>query len=298
MTADRVVAGLAGRQHGVVARRQLRAEGLHESAIDRRVSAGRLHRVHPGVYAVGHAALSRTGRWMAAVLGGGEGAVLSHRSAAEIRRLLSVAGGPIHVTVASWRPATAGIRWHTSALPPDEVTVCEGIPVTTVARTLLDIAHEVGRRGLENALKEAEVRRYTDALSLPGLVDRYPGRRGVATVRSIMAETGGEGRRTRSPLEVRFLNLLERHGVSLPATNAHVFIDGVFYEVDCLWRERRLIVELDGRAVHGTATSFESDRARDRALAVAGYMVIRVTDRQLRNESLRVLRDIRSLVSR
>jgi len=160
---------LAERQHGVVARRQL---ALSAAAVKHALATGRLHEIHRGVYAVGHRRLTQRGRWMAAVLAGGPGAVLSHRSAAALHGIRR--SDAVEVTVAG-RRRRPGICMHRARLEPDEITVCDGIPCTTVARTLLDLAAVLPPHAVESAMNEAEYLRLTDRVPLADLVERYPG---------------------------------------------------------------------------------------------------------------------------
>ena len=173
----------------------------------------------------------------------------------------------------------------------------DGIPVTSIHRTLLDLAGVLTRRRLERALNEAEVRRLTDRLSLPALLARHPRRRGAATLRELLAE-----RRhvdvTRNDFEEQFLALLDRNRLPRPRMNASLWIRGRFFEPDCLWRERRLMVELDGREVHATDAAFEDDRERDRILLAEGWRTARVTWRQLRDQPDEVIADLRRALAR
>ena len=289
---DRAVAGLAERQHGVVSRTQLLDAGLGRGAIELRLARGRLHRVHAGVYAVGHPILSAEGRWMAAVLSGGSGAVLSHRSAAAHWGIRPEGSRPAQVTVARILRSRPRLHFHHSSLPDDEVTVREGIPVTTVPRTLFDLAAVIPLRQLNRAVNEAEIRRLWDPLSLNDLLTRHPRRPGAAAIRTVLA-TPGEGI-TRNDLEDRFLDLLSAARLPQPGTNVPMEVNGVLIEPDCTWREQRLIVELDGNATHATRSAFESDRARDRALVAAGWRVMRITWRQLHDEPEALTRDVRA----
>lgn len=175
--SDGVVAGLADRQHGVVARRQLLVLGLSEKAIDVRLEGGRLHPLHRGVYAVGHRVLSKEARWMAAVLFCGTGAVLSHRSAAALWGVRDPSSRAIEVTVPRKSRSRGGIQRHYAALPADEVTVERGIPVTSAPRTLFDLAAVLPAAAVESALRQSEYLRLHDRLSLPDLLERYPGRK-------------------------------------------------------------------------------------------------------------------------
>jgi very-short-patch-repair endonuclease len=277
-TPDLGVAGIAGKQHGVIAIRQLEAAGLGRNAVALRVRAGRLHRLHRGVYAVGHSALSSEGWWMAAVLAcskcdpsldvgetesvlGYWGATLSHRSAAELWQLLRVGGGPIDVSVATCggRKKRPGIRLHRPrALLPAQVTLRNGIPVTTAARTIADLqsgARLISSRDLRRAIRQAGV------LGLP-----------------IDDEAGGD--RTRSELERDFLHLCRQHGLPAPEVNVRIGP----YLVDFLWRDRMFVVETDGYAYHRGRIAFESDRARDLDLRARGFEVLHLGEKQVNEE--------------
>jgi hypothetical protein len=294
---DRVVAELAGRQHGVVTRGQLLEIGLQRGAIRLRLERGRLHLLHRGVYAVGHRVLTEEGRWMAAVLAGGPGAVLSHRSAAAHWGIRHSQRPDIEMTVPRALRCRPTLHFHHSCLPEDEVTISEGIPVTTVPRTLFDLAAVVPLAQLRRAVNEAEIRRLWDSLSLADLLDRHPRRPGAAAIRAVLG-TPAAGI-TRNELEDRFLALLDSAGLPRPATNVPLQVDGWWLEADCRWHEQRLIVELDGRATHATRSAFEGDRARDRRLVAAGWRVVRITWRQLQDEPAALTRDLRrALVAR
>jgi hypothetical protein len=206
----------------VVARWQLLAGGVSRHEINRRLQSGRLHVLHRGVYAVGHTAVTRTGRWMAAVLAGGPGAVLSHHAAAALWQLREPPGGPIDVTVERQKRAVKGIRFHRARPPADEVGELDGIPVTSMPRTLLDLAAILDERALERALNEADYLRLTDPLSLPALLTRYPRRKGTPNLRRALERRAAGSTRTRSELEERFLHLLHAHGLPRPRVNVQV----------------------------------------------------------------------------
>ncbi len=289
---DRAIGALAERQHAVVSRRQLLELGLDRGAIVHRLKLARLCPVHRGVYTIGHRLLTQDGRWMAAVLTYGPGAVLSHRAAAA---LWGMRGGTwVEVTVPSGRHGRDGIQVHRSQLPDDERTTHRGIPTTTVPRTLLDLSAFVKRHEVRSALRRAEQLRLTDPLSLHDLTTRYPRRPGLAAIRALLEEASIGARIIRSELEERFQHFLIKIGLPLPQTNA--VIEG--YEVDCVWPEQRLIVELDGHATHSPTYAFELDRARDRRLQSAGWHVIRITWRQLELEADLVEADLRRLLLR
>ena len=289
---ERAIGALAERQHGVVSRAQLSELGLGDGAIEHRVRLGRLRPVHRGVYTIGHRLLTQDGRWMAAVLAYGPGTVLSHRAAAA---LWGMRGGTwVEVTVPSGRRARDGIQVHRAPLLEDERTTHRGIPTTTVPRTLLDLSAVVTKRHLRGALREAEQLRLSDPLSLHDIIARYPRRPGLKAIKALLAEASVGARIIRSELEERFQDFLVRAGLPLPQTN--VVIEG--YEVDCVWPEQRLIVELDGHASHSPTHAFELDRARDRRLEAAGWRVIRITWRQLEQEPDLVEADLRRLLLR
>jgi Transcriptional regulator, AbiEi antitoxin/Protein of unknown function (DUF559) len=295
--ADWLIAGLANRQYGVVGRRQLLAAGIGRRAIAVRLKAGRLHRIHPGVYSVGHLIVPREGKWMAAVLAGGEGAVLSHSSAAVLWGLRKGAGVGAEITTQRSTRSYGSLRRHCSTLPPDEVTFRHRIPVTTVSRTLFDLAATMPPAEFERAMREAEVLRLPERPPLPDLLVRYPGRRGAHTVRSTLERLSRlPGGVTRSPLEDRFLRLATRVGLPMPETNVTVILGDRRYEADCLWREQRLILELDGHEVHRTRAAFEGDRERDRRLQAAGWIVVRATSRQL-DQPIALAKDLRTLLA-
>jgi very-short-patch-repair endonuclease len=294
---DLLLAELAGRQHGVVARWQLLAAGVGRRAIDQRMGR-RLYRIHRGVYAVGYPASGIERRWMAAVLAAGQNAVLSHRSAAQLWGLVPRNNHPAEVTRPTYFRSDPPIRAHRSSLRDDERTVVEGISVTTVPRTVLDLAAVGSRREVERALNEVEVRGLTDPLSIPDLLARYPGRRGTATLRELLREGAEAAGPTRNDFEEFFVPLLDSHGLPRPRFNADVCVAGRFFSADCLWRRERLIVELDGRAVHGTRLAFENDRERDRLLMVDGWRVMRVTWRQLRDQAPAIASDLRRALAR
>lgn len=293
------ISGLAGRQYGVVSRTQLLDLGIGAAAIERRLSAARLHRLHPGVYAVGHRSVSREGLWLAAVLRGGRGTVLSHRSAAALWGIgRGAAGNQIEITSPRRTGSCPAIRRHYARHGPGETTVRKRIPVTSLARTLLDLAALFSVEGLEAATREAEYLHRFQPRSLVTLLEQHSGQRGTRTLRECLRslESGPRGR-TRSRLEVRFAALLARTDLPRPELNAPLDLGGRLVEADCLWRHQRTIVELDGGRAHRTRSAFEADRERDRRLQAAGWKVIRVTWRQL-DEPETVLRDLRQVLDR
>jgi very-short-patch-repair endonuclease len=291
-SADAVIAGLAEGQFGVVAWWQLREMGVGPQVVQRRVARGALRRVYRGAYAVGGADVPWPGRMLAAVLACGPRAVLSHRSAAQAWGLMSHRAIRPEVTRPTSHRGLSGIVVHHSALRPDEVGEARGIPVTSVPRTLLDIAAMVEARELERCWNEMEVRELRDPLSVPDVIARHQGRRGVAALRA-QAASNVPADRTRNDLEEGFLRLVAAHGLPRPRMNAHVALRGRFFEIDALWEAQRLAVELDGGA-HRTRRAFRKDRERDRILLAEGFRTGRITWDQLRDEPEQIAADLRS----
>jgi very-short-patch-repair endonuclease len=241
--------------------------------------------------------IPREGRWMAAVLASGEEAVLSHWSAAALWMIRPNSRSVIDVTTPQKSRSWDGIRRHHKALPPDEVTVEEGIPVTTVPRTIFDLAATEPVDVVKAMLRESEFRQLYDRLSLWDLVERYPRQRGVRRVRAALEGLKEEpvGRK-RSPLEERFAPFLRRHRLPLPRFNDWILAGGKRFQVDCRWPGTNQIVELDGWDGHSTRTAFREDRARDRTLNAAGYTVTHITWNQLDDEAEAVAADLRVLL--
>jgi len=236
---------------------------------------------------------------MAAVLASEPEAVLSHQTAAALWGLRGYSGGAIHVTVPHKSTSTNRIRRHVSLVPEDERTVEEGIPVTSVHRTIFDLAATASVDDVVAMIKEAEYLNRWDRLSLPDLLERYPGKRGSRKVRFALERLQEEPTgRTHSKLERRFAPFLRRHHLPLPRFNDWILLGPKRYQVDCHWPDLRLVIELDGWEGHGTRAAFQDDRARDRALRVAGYSVIRLTWAQLNSEPAQVAADLRELLGR
>jgi very-short-patch-repair endonuclease len=234
---------------------------------------------------------------MAAVLVSGPGAALSHRSAAALWAIRDASSRTVEVTSPAKSRSSRTVEHHFSRLPVDETTEEDGIPVTTVPRTIFDLAAVVRVNAVEQALRQSERLRLYDALSLEDLLRRYPRRQGTRTIRECLRR-----RRelpsgvTREELEARFLVFLERAGIPRPRFNAWLTVGGRRCQVDCLWTGQKVIVELDGYASHGTRAAFEDDRDRDRRLAVAGFRWVRVTWRQLHEIPAEVAADLAALL--
>lgn len=287
---SREIARIAARQDGLISRQQLRRQGATDNQIAHSLSANRLIQVHRGVYAVGHGAVTRRARLRAATMVG-PGVALSHTSAAEWWAIVGGRTGPVHVT-ASRRIERPHIVSHTRTLPPDELEADDGVPLTSVSRTLFDLASD-GRDALESALRKAEFRQLTSQLSLHDLLTRYPGARGSATVRGVLAD-GLYLLAAESPLEELFLRFLHDRRIGLPEVNVTLEANGRRYRVDCLFRAAGLVVELDGRDAHARELAFERDRERDGDLLAAGLRVLRITRRQLERDPAAVERRLRA----
>jgi hypothetical protein len=291
-----LLARAAAAQHGVVARWQLLHRGVTRDEIEGMIARGHLQPLHLGVYAVGHRMISRQGRWHAAVLAGGPGTVLSHRSAAQALGLL----WPIEIDVEVTRPRTyrdrSEIRAHRALVLPDEVGTVDGIRVTSPFRTAFDVAGLGDRRLTEHVLHEIKVKRTTDVVSFDELLRRYPRKRGARLLREVRASKAPVGV-TRNEFEQSFVAFLDGYRLPRPAMNAALSLRGRFYEIDALWRPQRLAAELDGRETHGTDDAFESDRERDRTLLAEGWRTTRITWRQLQDKQAMLAADLRMLLA-
>jgi predicted transcriptional regulator of viral defense system len=292
-SVEAAVAGLAARQHGIATRRQLLELGLSRDGIRRRLEMARLHPVHAGVYSVGHPLLSLKGRWIAAVLACGTDALLSHRSAAAHHGIAEAYGRDIDVLVPGRKVSPRrGIRVHcVRSFDAQDRAVRHGIPLTSVARTLFDLAEVVNARQLRNAWMESERQRLLDIRQVQRLCDGARGRRGTGTCRELLADRS-EPPDVRSKFELRFPPFCDDYAIRRPAFNVAIGP----YVVDALWVRERLVVELDSRAFHNDPAAFERDRKRDADLQVWGYRVIRITWRRLVNEPAAVARDIKALL--
>ncbi len=283
---QRAIAVLAGRQHGVVARRQLLQLGFSRDQVTRLRASHRLHVVHRGVYAVGHRVLSEKGHWMAAVLACGPGALLSHRSAARLRGLQRPSPSYVEVTVPSRRGRISGVRAYICALvQPQDRDTLEGIPCTSVALTLLNLAGVAPRRGVERACDEAEVQEVFDLAAIDDVLARRRGCHGAPLLRAVLAEHAIGTTLTRPGLEERTLRLLDAAAIPRPQVNVRLSCGGgAAPEVDFLWRAQRLVLETDGGRFHSTRSQIERDRRKEVVLVRAGYRVLRATWLQVERE--------------
>lgn len=288
-TGDLAIAQLADRQYWIVSTNQLTGAGLDKDRILHRVRTGRLRRIHQGVYAVGHGALSDEGWWIAAALACGHnlgreagsvlvhwGAAISHRSAACLWGMLGQGETAIDVVVAGGggRRARRGIRLHRSrSLTPTDVTLRRGIPVTTPARTIVDLRRNVAARGKHGLISPRDLRRairQAGVLGLPLGDDEYRDH-------------------TRSDLELDFLELCRRHRLPAPRVNVRVGQ----HLVDFLWRDRGVAVETDSYLYHRGREAFRDDRARDLDLRAFGFQVIRLSEKQVNEEAPQVAAAVR-----
>jgi very-short-patch-repair endonuclease len=296
---DRGIATLAARQHGVVSAAQLRALGLGDGAIEYRVRAGRLHRIHRGVFAVGHERLTKFGRWWAAVLAAGEGAVLSHWSAANLWEIGPGGVETAHVAIAgrSGRATRPGLKVHRprSLEARDRTTHAEtGLPVTTPIRTIADLATRTTAADLEQLLEQAHGRHLIDQTTLHGALDDAVPSAARKRIEAILTTGKGLGTaRTRSRLERGFLKLTRDHGLSRPLVNQVV----IGYEVDFLWPAARLIVETDTETWHGSMIAEATDAHRDSVLEDAGFLVLRFDWNDVFGTPAATARNVRAVLS-
>jgi predicted transcriptional regulator of viral defense system len=286
---DRLIAALAEQQHGVVAVWQLLELGLGRGGIQHRVNIGRLHRIHRGVYAVGHRKLTRQGHRMAAVLAYGPDAVLSHWSAAA-HWGIGQGSYKIDVTTPYSKRSRTTIRAHTANPHEADRTIHDGIPVTTVARTILDLAARTRQDGLTSLMEAADRKNLLDLTALDRAMARRPGAAGTKRLKAALAAYRGPTD-TRSRLERDFRRLVAKAG--LPEPQFNVVVAGL--TVDVYWPEWKLVVELDGEPYHNNPGAFETDRVRDATLQKVDLRVLRVTGDRLDNTPGAVLADIRAL---
>jgi very-short-patch-repair endonuclease len=279
---------LAGRQHGVVARRQLLALGFNAREIEHRVARGRLHLVMRGVYAVGWPRLTRERRWMAAVLAGGKGAVLSHRSAATLWGIGKEKPGLIDISLTRrTRLRRAGLRVHARpALPGTDIVCRNGIPATAVARTVVDLASELGPTTVERTINEADKHGLIDPETLRVTLDDYAGEPGIQLLRRLLDRH--TFRLSDSDLEIIFRPIAASAGLSLPLSKQ--MLNG--FEVDFFWPDLGLIVETDGLRYHRTPATQARDASRDRAHVLAGMTPLRFTHYEIKYERPRVRRTL------
>jgi hypothetical protein len=271
---------LAVEQHGVVAHHQLLALGVGVGAIKYWLQVGRLHQLYRGVYAVGHPRIDLHGRWHAAVLACGANAVLSHRDAAHLWGLRPSARRAIDVTAPGRsRHNRDRISIHRPrSLHRDDVTAHQRIPVTTVPRTLLDLAEVLQPRQLRRAYEESQRLELFDRTAIESVLARSPGRRGIKPLTALLDERG-DAPHTKRELEALFYDMCREYGIPLPQVNVAL----LGYEVDAFWPTERVVVELDSWEFHKTPARHERDRVKQIELQLAGYEVVRVTWKMLQD---------------
>jgi very-short-patch-repair endonuclease len=288
-------ASLATSQDGMVARRQLIREEIPRDTIKRWLRCGLLYPRHQGVYGVGHAALAPRGPQRAALLACGDGAILSHASAAHIWGLLEMEPTPVDITVMGRQcRSRSGIRVHqVSDISEQDVRLRYDLPLTSPARTLIDFGATATRDGLERLVAEARVKGLLRPGELEAAVSRAGRRRGTGRIRALLQAEGEPGI-TRSEGERILRGLIRQARLAQPRSNVRV----AGYEVDFLWEEEKVVVEFDGYRFHGHRRAFEHDRRKDVDLANAGYQVLRFTWRQLTEEPLVVIAAIARALGR
>jgi very-short-patch-repair endonuclease len=282
VTTDAEIAALATRQYGVVAARQLE---LSVNAIATRTSSGRLFRVHRGVYAVGHLGLGQEGRWIAAVLACGHGAVLSHRSAASLWGIRLGELFKPEVTTAD-RRRLPQVAAHRARLGAADRATRRGIPVTSPARTLADLAHVLDDDELTRALRETMFRRRYDRPAIEDALTRRPSR----ALRDLLTEASV----TQSMLEDRFLTICKRHRLPTPSTQHRIGAK----RYDFAWPDQRLVVETDSWLAHSTPYAFQADRSQTNALQLAGWLTLRFTWADLTRRSRKVAATVTRALTR
>ena len=289
---DARIAAAALDRHAVLSAAELDALGVTRDQQRYRARRGRLHRLYPGVYAVGHMLLTPRGRWRAAVLACGPEAVLSHRSAAAFWGIRQTGRRDIDVTTPRRsREGHAGIDLHrVRSLDPRDATVVDHIRITTVARTLVDLADVLDDTALEKAINESEIGRLLDVGAITDAVGRANGRR---RARRLLDLLGDPAPPLQSELERRFFELCRTAGVPLPQTQVPIGP----YVVDFFWPEHRVVVETDGARVHNTRRAFERDRIKAADLAVLGLTLVPVTWRRMMREPTKVEQTLRALLT-
>ncbi|MGI8727712.1 MAG: type IV toxin-antitoxin system AbiEi family antitoxin domain-containing protein [Solirubrobacterales bacterium] len=271
----RAIVALATSQHDLVTRSQLLALGMKRGMVTRRLRAGGLHRVHWGVYTLGTPNLTREGRWLAAVLACGCDAVLSHLSAGALLELLAVDPVVIDVSVSSQRRRRAGLRVHRRSLPlAYHSIIVDGVPVTTPVKTWFDLAAVVGTERLRTALSAGERDGKLDPVRLAALADAMPRQPGLRLARELLSSYLPMPAQLRSNLERTFWEDWRQEDHPEPELNASYWGE----EVDVLWRDRALVLELDGWRYHRTSVDRARDEERDLKLARAGAQVLRISD--------------------
>ena len=292
---ERKVQEVAARQLGLVTREQLVAAGLGSGQVRRWVEQGRLHRLHRGVYVLGHRELAPWARELAAVLAMGARARVSHRSAAAVWGMLPEGRGPVDVLVPGRKPCNRpGIRVHRSErITPKDFTSRRRLPVTTPERTLVDLAGTGDHRDLEEALEAARIQRAVSESRLREAVMRARHTTGARALRTLL-DAEGEPAVTRSRMERRTLALVRAAGLAAPRVNSLV----AGHEVDLCWPAHGLVVELDSYGFHSSRSAFENDRLKQTRLVAAGFTVLRLTWRRVSEQPEATVADLAGALAR
>jgi hypothetical protein len=290
-TVERVLAEMATARHGVVTRRALLEAGISAEAIKRRVRSGALLTEFPGVYRVGHRAPSTAARYLAAVEACGPRALLRGRAAAHLHDLIRGPAPPPEVVAPTQRRIEGILTCRSRRIDPREATIVSGIPVTCVARTLVDLAAVLPAGALARACHEAGVRYGTTPSQVEEVLARRPRSSGAGRLRAVLR---GEVHVTLSTLERRFLHVLRTERLPLPQTNC--VASG--RRVDCRWPELRLTVELDSYRYHGSRHAWEQDRRREREARARGDEFRRYTYGDVLEDPRYMLNELRVLLQR
>lgn len=296
---DLQISELAEGQGGLATARQLRALGLSPSAIGRRCQAGRLHTVHRGIYAVGHRGLGPTGVRLAALWACGPRACFGIRTAAALGGLLADPRGRFDVIV----PGRGTLRGppnvdlhRTRRLPPEQITTAHGLPVTSVARTLVDLAGVVSETTLKRAIHEAEIQRTLDVNEVLAVIAQLQTRPGVGILRNVLNH--GDAAPTADAFVTVFLALCREHGLPQPTVNLHEDTGlTALGQLDLAYRAHRVIIELDGAQTHMTRKQFEEDRRRDSYLAARGWQTLRYTWHRVTRDQRAVAAEIKAVLA-
>ena len=292
---DQVVGALADRQYGVVSRAQLLAAGVGRSAIVRGTETGRLRAVFRGVYAVGHVALRREGWWMAALLVCGEGAALSHRTAATVWGLVTGTILPIDVTTSAAKGRKhARITIHRTLLAPLDALVRDGLRVTTPSRTIVDLATTLDGRALRDAVERAQDLRRFDPDDIRDTLARAPRRVGARRLEDLIAVMAPDEDNARSHLERLFFALTRKARLPTPVSNHEI----AGRSRDFAWPDQRLVVETDGYRHHSSRQAKRRDNRRDRQLTALGWRPVRFTYEEIAFEPAEVAKELVGLLSR
>jgi very-short-patch-repair endonuclease len=297
----RKLAEVADRDHGTVSLGDCRSCGLTDSGVRKRAQAGELYRKYPGVYAFGRPDLTANGRRMAAIKACEPDSCLSFVTAGDQRAMRRSSSGYIDITIPADRPIRRlkGIRCHRADLAPQDVSLVEGIPCTSVSRTLLDLATRISFEGLESAANEASVLEIFDMREMEELLNRSKGHRGIRRLRQVLEQGDISGENVpKSGLERRFARLCRSHGLPRPAINRWILLGDEYFEVDFLWRAEKVVIEVDSKRYHKTGWKLARDARRDHLLPAHGYLHDRVPEDLLKDHPLEAIRKATVLLER